>query len=79
MNWQKNIFTVGARYRVKQNFASGSSTFNADEVLIFEREEYSPYDNCFVYEFNNEGNDKKTWWLHEDKPTESWQQYFEAM
>lgn len=77
MNWQKKIFTVGTRYRVKQNFTSGSSIFKADEILIFEHDNYSPYDNCFVYEFNSEGNEKKAWWLHEDTLTESWQQYFE--
>lgn len=79
MNWQKKIFTVGTRYRVKQSFVSGLSTFSADEILIFERDKYSPYDSCFVYEFNTEFKEEKAWWLHEDKPTESWQQYFEVL
>ncbi len=79
MNWQKNTFTVGTRYRVKQNFVSGASAFKTDEILIFERGTYSPYDNCFVYEFTSESDGKKTWWLHEGKPTELWQQYFDSL
>ena len=81
MSYTQPIFTSGRRYRVKRNFKSGpTSAFIAGEALIFERDTYSPYDNCFVYVFGKEkGSEKKEWWLSEGEPKESWQQYFEPL
>lgn len=80
MNLTRHIFTPGARYRSKQSFMSGASTFELNETLIFEREGYSRYDNSYVYEFRSETQgDLKSWWLHEDKPVEEWHQLFEAI
>ena len=78
MSYTQPIFVPGCRYRVKQDFKSGpTSTFIAGEVLIFERNAYSHYDNSFVYEFRTEdGAETKEWWLLENEPKESWQHYF---
>jgi hypothetical protein len=78
MSYTNTIFVPGQRYRVKQNFKSGPSTFIAGEILIFERDTFSPYDNCFVSVFRSEtGAETKEWWLSESQSKELWQQYFE--
>jgi len=79
MSYTQPIFMPGRRYRVKQSFKSGStSTFVVGEVLIFERDAYSNYDNSFVYVFRAEiGGETKEWWLLEAQPKELWQQCFE--
>jgi hypothetical protein len=80
MSWQKHIFEIGKRYRVKRTFTSGAATFVADEVLAFQGDSYSFYDNCFVYEFvSQRGGEIKAWWLHEDKVDETWRDFFEPL
>jgi hypothetical protein len=81
MSYTKPIFAPGARYRVKQTFKSGPGfTFSDGEVLVFERDAYSPYDESFVYVFRSEtGDQTKEWWLPETQPSEQWQQYFERV
>lgn len=79
MNTNINIFTAGQHFRVKQYFVSGASIFNANEILIFERCDYSPYDNCYVYQFSSFGLTKKTWWAYEEKDDERWKKYFEPV
>lgn len=79
MSYEKEIFSTDARYKVKQNLTSGLSQFHLNEILIFSRCDYSPYDNCFLYIFNTKDGESKIWWLHEDQPSEVWHQYFEAI
>ena len=80
MAYTQPIFSPGKLYRAKQSFKSGpTSEFVAGEKLVFERDSYSHYDNCFVYVFRTEGiGTTKEWWLPESKPKELWEQYFEA-
>jgi hypothetical protein len=80
MSYTQSIFTVGFKYRVRQSFRSGASAFVTGEILIFDRNTYSPYDNSFVYLFHPIGSDEvKGWWLHEEKSKELWHQYFELL
>lgn len=80
MIMQRSIFKVGERYRAKRTFVNGRSTFTAGEVLVFERDGYSPYDSSFMYEFRSEsGNDRKEWVLHEDEPATNWEADFECL
>lgn len=81
MSFIPNIFAPHGRYRVKQNFKSGpASDFITGEVLIFERQAYSRYDNCFVYQFKTEGgNAPKEWWLPEKYDPEVWRDHFEII
>jgi hypothetical protein len=81
MTYIQPIFTPDCRYRVKQNFKSGpTSIFNAGEVVVFERNAYSHYDNCFVYVFRAESNgETKEWWLLEGQSGELWREYFELL
>ena len=81
MSYTQPIFAPGSRYRVKRSFTSGpTSTFVVGEILIFDRDAYSHYDNSFVYEFRNESSSgTKEWWLPEGQPRDLWQQYFEPL
>ena len=74
------IFEAGARYRVRQGFASGpNSIFVAGEILTFERLTCSRYDNCSVYLFRSGSGDVKEWWLGEQDRAETWTLYFEPV
>ena len=78
MSWERHLFTVGERYRVRKGFVSGTTRFNLGEIVVFERDGYSYYDNCFAYEFRDPSDGQlKTWWVHEDAPTDEWKEYFE--
>jgi hypothetical protein len=78
MTYIQPIFTPDSRYQVKKTFKSGpTSTFNAGDVVVFERDAYSPYDNSFVYVFRAESNGEiKEWWLLEGQSKELWREYF---
>ena len=73
---KQKIFELGHRYRVKASFMSGAMPFTLNEVLIFENDGYSSYDNSFAYEFRDESGVLKTWWLPEGKPADIWKQFF---
>lgn len=79
MSYKKPIFATGATYIVKQDFASEpGSNLKAGETLIFKRDYYSPYDDSFVYSFQElKSNDTRDLWLSDGAPVESWKQYFE--
>jgi hypothetical protein len=80
MSWRPSPFVVGQRYRVNKSFASAFSNFTADETLVFEKEQYSRYDSSSVYVFRNvSSNEAKEWWLHDEQPLESWQEYFQPI
>jgi hypothetical protein len=81
MSYVQQIFSVGTRYRAKQDFTCGpTSSFKSGEILVFERNSYSPYDNSFVYIFRSAtGNELKEWWLHESQSREIWNDYFEVL
>ena len=81
MTYTRPIFIVGHRYRVKQNFVSGGMfRFFAGEIVRFQRDSYSHYDNSFVYVFSSElDGEEKEWWLSEEQPPEIWQDYFEPL
>lgn len=71
------IFSVGSEYKVVKDFTSGPSTFRQAEVLVFERDGFSPYDNSFVYEFRTKaGGEVKLWLLQKGDSAETWQSYF---
>jgi len=79
MSLPQHIFETGRNYRVRHNFTNGPSNFIADEILSFERDGYSYYDNCSVYEFRSKTNELKSWCLFKNNSVDSWQQYFEPM
>jgi hypothetical protein len=74
------LFTPGARYRVKRGFLAHPLAFETGEALTFENAAYSRDDNCHVYDFASEtGVKKKSYWLSDEDPPESWQRYFEPL
>jgi len=78
MSYRRPIFEPGESVRVKSDFRLGS-TFREGEVLVFQRDGYSRYDNSFVYEFLNATGELKSWYLHEDKPIDLWRDFFEPI
>ena len=80
MSYTQPIFTPGCRYRVKQNFKSGPTPFIAGEILVFDRDTFSPYDESFVYLFRSEsGAEIREWFLSESQPKKLWHDYFEPL
>jgi hypothetical protein len=81
MSDTKAIFIPGVRFRVKQDFKSGpTSKFAMGEIVVYDREAYSPYDNRTVYVFRGEaGNDVKEWWLPDGQSQHLWREYFEPV
>jgi len=74
------IFRKGVRYRVKKSFMSGASTFIGGEILVFDLDGYSFYDESYGYQFHGQGNGEiKTWMLDENRSVDSWKQYFEEV
>lgn len=63
MSLIKHIFSVDSEYRAAMDFTSGPSTFHNAEVLVFERDGFSPYDDCFVYEFRARASGKVKLWI----------------
>ncbi len=77
---KRDIFTAGSRYRAKKSFMSGDSTFLYDEILIFESDGYSRYDDCFIYTFHSQTDgQKKSWWLGYGEPSTAWLDFFEPL
>ena len=81
MTYEQPIFNLGGRYRVKKSFKSGPIfTFILGEILVFDRNSYSHYDNSFVYVFRAESDGKeKEWWLSEHDKKDVWKQHFEEL
>ena len=78
MSYIQSIFQIGATYAARVNFTSGpTSQFIEGEKLVFQKNTYSPYDDCFVYEFKELSTGEiKNWWLADGKPKEEWGKYF---
>jgi hypothetical protein len=80
MTFVPKIFEKGARYRAKKSFMKGASTFIANEILVFELDGYSHYDDCFAYQFHSQTDGQtKTWVVFNNESAECWQQYFDPL
>jgi hypothetical protein len=77
LSWRPHPFIVGARYRSKKDFPGFSGPLG--EILVFEHDSYSRYDNCSGYEFRSLSGENRVWWLHDDEPMDSWREYFESI
>ncbi len=77
-----HVFRPGSLYRVKQSFRSDlNTTFEAGEILVFERDEWSRYDSAFTYTFRSkmDGRIKQWWILDEPENADTWTQFFEVV
>ena len=73
------LFNVGGVYRAKKSFMSGRSTFVRDELLRFQSDGYSHYDDCFGYTFRSDTDGQtKHWLLDIDQKPDVWCEFFEA-
>ena len=81
MDYDQPIFVVGIKYRALRDFSSGpTSHFIKGEILLFDRDTYSRYDDCFVYMFHNENTgESKGWWLFDGESIDSWKDFFEPV
>ena len=79
MTNQSRTFLPGKKYKVRKSFTAGS-TFEAGEVLVFERDLFSWYDEAQVYEFHRQSDHKaKQWIVGDESPRDAWKEYFEAV
>jgi len=77
MSWRKNVFKKDALYRARRTFISGPSEFSEGEIIAFEADSYSPYDNSSVFQFRNTATQElKGWWLHDSESPEIWKSFF---
>lgn len=56
---RKIPFEPGAAYRLTENLAAGSASLMAGEILTFVSGGYSPYDDCYVYQFSDNSGEVK--------------------
>lgn len=76
---RKELFTTVSPYRVKVDFSCGGIDFIKGEVLDFVCDGYSPYDDCFIYEFKDAQGLGKNWILPTDAEACTWQDLFEPL
>ena len=82
MSMQSNIFVQGKQYRVKRDYTKGQRKFISGEILTFHTENFSPYDDCFVFFFHDKSGATREWWVSVDDAdnlTESWEEVFEPL
>lgn len=76
---KRDIFSIGAKYRAKMDFKNSNCDYVKGEILIFDRGAYSPYDDCFIYEFHNLSGESKIWILQMDQSNDEWKKYFDMI
>ena len=86
VTFSPKLFKVGGLYRAKRSFMSGPDTvFVAGEILAYEDDFHSWYDEAFLYQFHSRTDgQKKYWWMYqadydEKKPETDWRQFFEPV
>lgn len=76
---ERTIFIKGNKYQPVFDFECGSSDFSPSNILTFERDGYSNYDECFIYEFTDSSGKMKSWVMPEDARNDYWEKYFIAL
>lgn len=76
---RKEIFQTGVRYRIKKDFICGGVNFTAGDIFTFDRDGYSPYDDCYIYEFHDHNGNARIWTLTVDSKGDEWLQHFEEL
>jgi hypothetical protein len=79
-SWRVSPFTIGCSYRVRKDFEALRDSFAAGEILIYQSDAYSRYDNCTGYFFSQSGSSRgRIWDLMDDDPVEKWKEFFEEI
>lgn len=73
------IFVAGKQYRALTDFKSGSWLFTKGEVLQFEKGGYSPYDDCYIYEFLDASGQRKNWIVSMESPAGAQDKFFQEI
>jgi hypothetical protein len=78
--WRPSPFAVGQRYRVRRDFQSLRDSFRAGEVLTYERDTWSRYDECTGYVFTQSGTSiLRLWDVYDTEDVAVWRDLFEAL
>jgi hypothetical protein len=78
MTWRKCPFEAGRSYRVRKDFRFLMFEFAVGELVQFLNDGYSRYDCATWFVLKRRSNDENCqWWLSDDSPLESWQEFFE--
>ena len=70
------VFVASKKYRVLIDFKSGSWSFAKGEILQFEKGAYSPYDDCYIYEFLDASGQRKNWIVPMESPSGAQDKFF---
>ena len=77
--WRKSPFQEGKRYMPRKSFKGVYDSFEEKEILLYQRESYSAYDQIAIYIFRDKAGHLKRWTLHDDLSLESWHQFFQPV
>lgn len=78
--WRESPFEHGQRYRVLMDFDSLRDHFRAGEVLVYDHDTYSRYDNCTAYIFTRPGSTLvRCWDLYDDDDLSMWEMLFQPL
>jgi hypothetical protein len=77
--WRPGPFREGRFYRVKKSFAALWDTFAMGELLKYKEMTYSYYDGIHCFVFTDAQDKLRSWDVHEDKPLETWNDFFELV
>jgi len=78
--WRTCPFTRGRRYRVRRSFAALRDTFAVGDVLTFDSDAWSRYDEVTGYAFRQTGRETlRVWDIRDDADIQVWRELFEEL
>jgi hypothetical protein len=78
--WRDSPFAVGRRYRVRRDFDSLRDRFTTGEILIYQRDAWSRYDEITGYVFSQpHAPGLRVWDLPDGEDLEIWRERFEEL
>lgn len=77
--WRAAPFQRGKKYIIRRDFRAIRDSFGCNEVLTYDVDHYSPYDNCTSYIFYDAYNKRRVWDVMDDVDLIIWQKYFSML
>ena len=78
--WRECPFVSGRQYRVRRSFAALRDSFTAGEILTFDADAWSRYDEMTGYFFRQCGSDTlRVWDIDDDADILVWRELFEEL
>jgi hypothetical protein len=72
-------FQPGRSYRVRKDFKAFRDDFKEGEILVYQKNGYSIYDNMSGFFFHDSGQKWRSWDIHDGEPIEVWPELFELI